>query len=330
MLFSYTSYNWHQTDITDKCFLITGGAGFIGSHVAEYLLQHHAGKVKVLDNFSLGSKSNLECLYNCQSLEIIEGDITCYEDCRLAMEGVDYVCHLAAVGSVPRSIEDPVTSHQANVTGFLNVLTAAKEADIRGMVYASSSAVYGNSETMPRIETSIGAPLSPYALTKYMNEEYANLFSHVYNFHTTGLRFFNVFGPRQNPCGVYAAVIPRFFKAALENEQPMIYGDGSVVRDFTYVANIVQLCIKAMLHPATSHQVYNGAYGGKISVLELWNAVAVVTGCTLSPQFMPPRKGDIQQSMADISRIVTHFNYQQVADLKQGLLLARDYYISKL
>ncbi|MBS4066175.1 MAG: NAD-dependent epimerase/dehydratase family protein, partial [Chitinophagaceae bacterium] len=252
MNFSYSHYNWHNDEsLKNKSFLITGGAGFIGSHVAEYLLEHGAGKVRILDNFSLGNISNLKAFADNPSLEIMKADITDQNDCKVALFDIDYVCHLAAIGSVPRSIIDPENTHQANVTGFLQILNAAKNAGVTGMVYASSSAVYGDSPVIPRKEEIIGSPLSPYALSKYMNEEYAALYSNVYGFQTTGLRFFNVFGARQNPEGAYAAVIPRFFKAALNNQSPEIYGDGTVGRDFTHVANVVQVCVKAMMQKIT-------------------------------------------------------------------------------
>lgn len=326
MEFLYKDYQWHEGDISKQSFLITGGAGFIGSHVVEYLLLHGAGKVRVLDNFSLGARSNLELFSEYPQLEIIEGDIQDISICTKVMQGIDAVCHLAAMGSVPRSIKEPLAAHANNVTGFLNVLNAAREAGISSFVYASSSAVYGDSDVMPRTEAFIGNPLSPYALTKWQNEEYAQLFSRVYGFHTTALRFFNVFGPRQNPDGAYAAVIPRFFKAALQHQQPEIYGDGSVSRDFTYVANVVQVCIRALCKPPTRHTVYNAACGASTSVLELWQQIAAVTGSSLSPMFMPARKGDVQQSMANVEKVGKGIGYAPVVELKEGLELTCNYY----
>lgn len=326
MEFSYKDQQWHSAAITSESFLVTGGAGFIGSHIVEYLLVHGAMKVRVLDNFSLGFKSNLTAFENDPAFELMEGDIRDVETCKKAMQGIDAVCHLAALGSVPRSILEPLASHATNVTGFLNVLNAAREAGIASFVYASSSAVYGDSDVMPRTEAFIGNPLSPYALTKWQNEEYAQLFSRVYGFHTTGLRFFNVFGPRQNPDGAYAAVIPRFFKAALQNQEPEIYGDGSVSRDFTYVANVVQVCIRALCQPPAQHTVYNAACGASTSVLELWQQIAAVTGSPLSPKFMPARKGDVQQSMANVEKVGRGIGYVPVVELEEGLQLTGRYY----
>lgn len=321
----YTSSTWHNIPLEDKSFLITGGAGFIGSHIAEYLLNHGALKVRILDNFSLGFEENLEHLTHFPALEIIDGDITNKEDCINAMKSIDYVCHLAALGSVPRSINDPIATNHANVSGFLNVIVAAKDAGIKKMIYASSSAVYGDSDVMPRTESKIGRPLSPYALSKYMTEEHAELFGRVYDFHATGLRFFNVFGARQNPEGAYAAVIPRFFKAALENKQPEIYGDGSICRDFTHVSNVVQVCVKAMLSDK-AEKIYNVACGEKTSILELWNIIAGVVGSTLQPDFKQGRKGDVEQSLADISSVVNDFSYSPEMDIQDGLKLTYEYY----
>lgn len=313
--------------LSDKTFLVTGGAGFIGSHLVEYLLENKARKVRVLDNFSTGFRENLESFKLHPSLEIVEGDITKLDVAKASMEGIDYVFHLAALGSVPRSINNPLATHHANVTGFLQVLTAAKDAAVKKMVYASSSSVYGDSEIMPRTEEHIGRPLSPYALSKVLNESYAELFARVYGFQATGLRFFNVFGERQHPEGEYAAVIPRFFKAALLQESPEIYGDGSVSRDFTYVGNIVQACMKAIFS-ICKYPVYNAGCGDSYSVLQLWQKIAEVTNTKQDPIFKPGRKGDVAQSMANINRSISELAYEPLYDLENGLVKTRPYYES--
>src|SRR5688572_1707297 len=240
---------YHTDDISQASFLITGGAGFIGSNIVEYLLEHGAGKVRVLDNFSSGSMENIQTWLAWHEFSLIEGDIRDLDTCRRAMTDVDFVLHQAALGSVPRSINDPITSNEVNVSGFLNMLVAARDGGVKRMVYAASSSTYGDHPGLPKIEDKIGNPLSPYAVTKYVNELYAQVFSRVYDFHTIGLRYFNVFGPRQNPRGPYAAVIPLFVQSALKQEAPFINGDGETSRDFTYVENAVQANIKAVLAP---------------------------------------------------------------------------------
>src|SRR5690242_8723987 len=242
---------YHSEKLKKYSFLITGGAGFIGSNLAEYLLKHGAGKVRVVDNLSNGYYRNISGFIGNPAFEFIEGDIRDPEICRRACENIDFVSHQAAMGSVQRSIADPVTTNEVNVCGFLNMLNAVKNSNVKHMVYASSSSIYGNSETLPKSENKIGRPLSPYAVTKYANELYADVFAKRYGTRTTGLRYFNIFGPRQNPAGPYAAVIPALIQAILKNTPAVINGDGFQTRDFTFVENAVQANIKALLSQKT-------------------------------------------------------------------------------
>jgi len=249
-VFNPKLYNtpYHTTDLSKFKFLVTGGAGFIGSNIVEYLIKYNAGNVRVLDNLSNGYFENIKDFMGLPNFEFILGDIRNFETCKKAIEGMDFVTHQAALGSVPRSISDPLTSNEVNVSGFLNILTAVKDAsNVKQMVYAASSSTYGDSPTLPKVEGNEGNPLSPYAVTKLVNELYADVYSKVYGLHAIGLRYFNVFGPKQNPNNPYAAVIPIFCKAFIEGKQPTINGDGLTSRDFTFVENAVQANIRAML-----------------------------------------------------------------------------------
>ncbi len=320
---------YHPKNINDYSFLITGGAGFIGSNLVEYLISHGAKKVVVLDNLATGKMGNLEAYCNLPNFQFIEGDIRDFSTCLDAMSGIDYVSHQAALGSVPRSIKDPITTNQVNIDGFLNVLQAARSAGVKRMVYASSSSVYGDSKTLPKVEDQVGKPLSPYAVTKFTDELYANTFSLAYQFNTVGLRYFNVFGPRQDPNGPYAAVIPLFFKAALLGEKPQIFGDGEQTRDFTFVANVVEANIKALLSDGLEqHEVCNIAFGDRISLNQLWNAICEITGGNITPDYLPSRDGDIRDSLADITKARRIFDYNPIYDLKKGLVKAFEYYRS--
>jgi len=235
--------NYHQIDLSKYSFLITGGAGFIGSNLVEYLLKFNAGKVKVLDNLSNGYFDNIKDFMLLPNFEFIEGDIRNFNTCKKAVEGVDFISHQAALGSVPRSISDPITSNDVNVSGFLNILTAAKESStLKRLVYAASSSTYGDSSALPKVEGHEGNPLSPYAVSKLVNELYADVYSKVYGFHTIGLRYFNIFGPKQNPNNPYAAVIPIFCQAFIDGRSPLINGDGETSRDFTFVENATSKC----------------------------------------------------------------------------------------
>ena len=316
-----------DVNLSEYSFLVTGGGGFIGSNLVEYLLKYDAGKVRVLDNFSTGLKSNIEAFLTNPAFELIEGDIRDYGTCKKALEGIDFVSHQAALGSVPRSIKDPITTNDVNIHGFLNVLVAAKEAGIKRMAYASSSSVYGDHPSLPKEEDDIGRPLSPYAVTKIVNEKYAYVFSKVYNFHTIGLRYFNVFGPKQNPTGPYAAVIPVFIEAALKKVAPLIYGDGETSRDFTFIENAVQANIKAMLTAnIENHEVVNIAYGERMSLNHLWENICEVTGINLKPQYGKERKGDIKHSLAGINRAKKLIGYKPLFSVTKGLQISLNWY----
>ena len=263
---------YHNTDLSKLAFLVTGGAGFIGSNLVEYLLKYNAKKVVILDNLATGHKSNIENFIKESNCVFIEGDITDLETCKSAMQDVDYVLHQAALGSVPRSINDPIKTNQVNISGFLNMLVAAKESTtVKRMVYAASSSTYGDHPGLPKVEDEIGKPLSPYAVTKYVNELYADVFYKTYGLETIGLRYFNVFGQRQDPNGAYAAVIPKFIGQFLNNEDLTINGDGKHSRDFTFIENVVQANIKSALeeNEAAINQVYNVAFGENTNLLEL-------------------------------------------------------------
>lgn len=260
---------YHDIDLAQYKFLVTGGAGFIGSNLVEYLLKYGAGHVRVLDNLSNGYYENIEPFLSLPNFEFIDGDICDYDTCVRAVTDMDFVSHQAALGSVPRSIADPIKTNEVNISGFLNMLQASKEStDLKKFVYAASSSTYGDSPKLPKIEGNEGNPLSPYAVTKLVNELYADVFSKVYGFHTIGLRYFNIFGPKQNPNNPYAAVIPIFCKHFIEGTQPTIFGDGITSRDFTFVENAVQANVKAMLHGLNKssdsnslekHEVFNVA-----------------------------------------------------------------------
>jgi len=303
---------------------VTGGAGFIGSHLVDALVAAGVA-VRVLDDLSSGRRENLA--QAARAIELVEGDIRDLAAVRRACEGVDLVFHLAAVGSVPRSMKDPAHSLAVNVGGTVNVLTGARDAGTRRVVYASSSSVYGDSETLPKREGEEGRPLSPYALSKRMNEELAEVFGRCYGMELIGLRYFNVFGPRQLPDGPYAAVIPRFFKACLRGESPVIYGDGAQSRDFTFVADAVQANLLAASAPASScGRVYNVAGGRGVTVNELAAAVRSAAGAGPPPQHEPARPGDIRHSLADLSYARSILGYEPTTDLKAGLEKALVYY----
>lgn len=309
--------------IKGKSFLISGGAGFIGSNLVAYLLNNQAGKVRVLDNFSNGYKKNIDEYLRNSKFELIEGDIRDIETCIHAMKNIDYVSHQAALGSVPRSIKDPKTTNEVNVTGFLNMLIAQKEStSVKRMIYAASSSTYGDSSSLPKIEDNIGKPLSPYAVTKYVNELYADVFSKTYNIETIGLRYFNVFGPKQSPNGAYAAVIPLFMQAIKDDTSPTINGDGNQTRDFTYVDNAVMANVKAFFAPIKAvNQVYNVACGDRISINELWDTLKNISGSKLKANHGPERVGDVKDSLADISKAKKLLNYKVEVPVKKGLEL---------
>jgi len=319
---------FHTDDLSKYAFLVTGGAGFIGSHIVEYLLTFGAKKVVVLDNLLTGFYKNIKDFEQKPAFQFIEGDIRDLEICRRACEGVDYVLHQAALGSIPRSIEDPLTVHAVNVTGFLNILLAARENGAKRLIYASSSSVYGDNQQLPKKEAHIGRPLSPYAATKQADELFADCFTRVYNMQIIGLRYFNVFGPRQHPEGPYAAAIPIFIKALLNNEEVFIYGDGKQTRDFTFVANIVQANIKAVFTNDKSAltQIYNVGFGKNASILDLYAILNEHIGAEKEPEFKAVRIGDVQHSLADISKAKKYLAYNPGIGLKEGLIMTVKYF----
>jgi UDP-N-acetylglucosamine/UDP-N-acetylgalactosamine 4-epimerase len=302
--------------------LLTGGAGFIGSNLAEQLLKDkRVSLVRVLDNLATGSMNNLSALMGDSRLEFIQGDIRDYKTCLEASNNIDLVSHQAALGSVPRSIEDPLTTNEVNITGTLNVFAAAKEKKIKRIVYAASSSTYGDHPGMPKVEDNIGSPLSPYAVTKFVNELYARVFAKLYNMEFIGLRYFNIFGPRQDPHGPYAAVIPLFAEALLNNKPPVINGDGSHSRDFTYVDNAIQANLLSLFTSNTEavNQVYNIACGRQISLLQLFDGLKKVAGSSLQPVHGPERTGDVKYSMADITKAEKLLGYSVQVPVEEGL-----------
>lgn len=319
-------FKYHTTDLSEASFLITGGAGFIGSNLVKYLIKHGAGKVRVLDNLSTGSLKNLKELMGLPSFEFIEGDIRDLETCKRSCKGIDYMSHLAALGSIPRSIFDPVQTNQVNIDGFLNILMAARDEQVRRMVYAASSSTYGDSRELPKREDHIGNPLSPYAVTKLVNELYADVFRRTYGTDSIGLRYFNVFGPGQDPGGAYAAVIPLFIRSVLGGTPALINGDGSQTRDFTYIENVIQANVKAMLFPeALPHTIYNVACGERISLNGVWDLLKELNGTDPGQTYGEPRRGDIHDSLADITRIKTDLGYQPLFSVREGIRLTLEW-----
>jgi len=319
---------FHTKDISQSSFLITGGAGFIGSHIVDYLLKNGAGKVRVLDNLATGLQSNIDLFAEYPNFEFVNGDIRNFADCVAACKGIDFVSHQAALGSVPRSVKDPLASNEVNVTGFLNMLTAAKDASVKTFVYASSSAVYGDEPNLPKVEERIGNPLSPYAVTKKTNELYADVFSKLYGMNILGFRYFNVFGARQDPNGPYAAVMPLFVSGIINNTPVYINGDGEQTRDFTYVDNAVQINIRGMLNenPASFGQVYNVAVGEKFTVNYLYNAIRELLNIPHEATYRQEREGDIRNSLADISKAKNLLGYDPQYRFEDGLKLTVDYF----
>jgi UDP-N-acetylglucosamine/UDP-N-acetylgalactosamine 4-epimerase len=322
---------FHTTDISRLNFLVTGGAGFIGSHIAEYLLRFGAGKVRVMDNFATGKKENIEFLSGFKGFEFFEGDIREVQDCEKGIEGCNFVFHQAALGSVPRSINDPLNTHQTNATGFLNMLNACRKGKVKRMIYASSSSVYGDIETSPKKEDLIGNPLSPYAVSKRINELYAEVFFKTYGMEVLGLRYFNIFGPRQNPDGEYAAAIPLFIKGHLKQEAVFINGSGEQSRDFTFVENAVQANIKACFsdNPQIPGKVFNVAAGKNVSVNELFEKIKKITGSGLKPVHREERKGDVKNSLADLSKSASLLGYAPEVFIDQGLEATVSYFREK-
>jgi UDP-N-acetylglucosamine/UDP-N-acetylgalactosamine 4-epimerase len=324
------TYNtkYHNEDISKSRFLITGGAGFIGSNLVQYLLDFNAGHVRVIDDLSNGYYDNIKHFEKYSNFEFIKGDIRDLEVCNQAVENIDYISHQAALGSVPRSIKDPVLTNQVNVDGFLNILLAAKNSNrVKGFVYASSSSVYGNSIKLPKVEGEEGEVLSPYALTKSINDSYASVFSKVYNFSSIGLRYFNVFGPNQNPLNPYAAVIPIFCKNFLDNEPCNIFGDGLTSRDFTYIENVIQANIKGMLFKnLNNHEVINIACGDQINLKDLVDTLNSISNKNIKPKFLPEREGDVKHSNANIEKAKNLIDYSPKINFNKGISLTYKYY----
>ncbi|MEE1946843.1 SDR family oxidoreductase [Pedobacter sp. KR3-3] len=309
-------------------FLITGGAGFIGSNLVAFLMQNNAKKVRVLDNLSTGFFHNIAEYVGKPNFEFIEGDIRNLDDCQSACKDIDYVSHQAALGSVPRSIKDPITTNDVNISGFLNMLIAVRDSNVKRLVYAASSSTYGDSASLPKVEDIIGMPLSPYAVTKYVNELYAHVFALNYGIETIGLRYFNVYGPKQNPNGAYAAVIPLFISKIIKGEPPIINGDGSIGRDFTFVSNAVQANLLSLFveDEKAINQIYNVACAQRTTLNELWDTLKEITGKNIEPIYGPQRPGDVLQSLADISKASSLLGYIPKDPVEVGLVKTYDWY----
>lgn len=339
--------------LKNKKILITGGAGFIGSNLCEYFLKNN-NEVICLDNLSTGYRKNMDDFINYPNFRFIEGDIRDLDTCCEAVKACDYVFHEAALGSVPRSIKDPIATNETNISGFLNMLVAARDEGIKRFIYAASSSTYGDSKELPKIEEHIGNPLSPYAITKYVNELYARIFSELYGLETIGLRYFNVFGKRQDPNGAYAAVIPLWVKDLIQHKSPLINGDGSFSRDFTYIDNVIQanelasitrsetIRQRALLYNVKLpdnipiNMVFNVAYGGNISLKELFNELCDNLAkfdpdiAHIPPEYGPERKGDIPHSQASVIKIKQILGYDPKYDVASGLELACNWYYHNL
>lgn len=319
--------------------LVTGGAGFIGSNLTEALLERNHS-VTVLDNFATGHIENLLPLIEKYGsrLKLIVGDIRNLDDCRKAVEGCEYVFHEAALGSVPRSIKDPITTNEVNIGGFLNMLVASRDAGVRRFIFAASSSTYGDSASLPKVEDIIGRPLSPYAITKYVDELYADVFARTYGVEYIGLRYFNVFGRRQDPNGAYAAVIPLFVKKLLNHEQPVINGDGEYSRDFTYIDNVIEMNIRAMStnNPEAVNQIYNTAFGERTTLNQLTGYLREFLSredpaiASIEPLHGPNRLGDIPHSLASIEKAQRLLGYNPQFSMRQGLEIACNWYAKKL
>ena len=328
--------NLYNLDSTFN-ILVTGGAGFIGANLCEALLEN-GNTVRCMDNFATGKRENITHLLSHDGFSLLEGDIRNLEDCQKACDGIDYVLHQAALGSVPRSINDPITSNDVNVSGFLNMLVAARDAKVKRLIYAASSSTYGDSTSMPKVEDVIGKPLSPYAITKYVNELYADVFAKTYGMETIGLRYFNVFGRKQDPNGAYAAVIPKFVMQLMAHESPVINGDGSFSRDFTYIDNVIQMNVRAMTttNPEAINTVYNTAYGERTDLKELITLLKENLSvydpeiAKVETIYGPQRVGDVPHSLASIAKAKSLLGYEPKFDIKTGLKEAVDWYWENL
>jgi UDP-N-acetylglucosamine 4-epimerase len=323
--------------LIDKTVLVTGAAGFIGSNLCEYLVENNVN-VKALDNFATGHKHNLSHLTSKENFTFIEGDIRDLDTCQNACKGVDFVLHQAALGSVPRSIEDPIRTNQANIDGFLNMLVASRDQGVKRFVYAASSSTYGDSKSLPKVEDKIGNPLSPYAITKYVNELYAQNFKLTYDLDTVGLRYFNVFGRKQDPKGAYAAVIPKFVIQLMKHESPTINGDGTYSRDFTYIDNVIQMNVLAITtgNENALNQVYNTAVGDRTTIKDMAQLLKQYLSAydpkiaDIEIKHGPNRKGDVPHSLASIDKAKSLLGYNPTYEFKAGLKEAVDWYWENL
>ncbi|SHF90129.1 UDP-N-acetylglucosamine 4-epimerase [Salegentibacter echinorum] len=326
-----------QSKLQNKKVLVTGGAGFIGSNLCETLIDLNA-QVVCLDNFATGHKHNLDKIIENKNFQLIEGDIRDLETCHKACNGVDYVLHEAALGSVPRSLADPITSNEVNISGFLNMLVAARDAEVKRFVYAASSSTYGDSEKLPKVEDEIGKPLSPYAITKYVNELYADIFQDAYQLDTIGLRYFNVFGRKQDPNGAYAAVIPKFVMQFMEHESPVINGDGTYSRDFTYIDNVVQMNLRALTseNKEAVNEIYNTAVGDRTNLVELTQLLKKHLSkfdskiAEVEVKHGPNRAGDIPHSLASVDKAKDLLGYDPSHKIDAGLKEAVEWYWENL
>jgi len=306
-------------------YLVTGGAGFIGSNIVSELLRQ-GQQVVVLDNFATGKRENILPLMKNENLTMIEGDLRSFHIVRSAVKGVDYILHQGALPSVPRSINDPITSNDVNILGMLNILEAAKEFGVKRVITASSSSIYGNSETLPKVESMPVNPLSPYALTKYAQERYCQIFSQIYGLETVALRYFNVFGPNQDPTSQYSAVIPKFIKLIMADKEPVIYGDGSQSRDFTFVENNVWANIQACTAPKAAGEVINIACGERYTLIDLVNMINEILGKKIEPKFEKDRAGDVKHSLAGIDKAKEVLGYEVKVDFREGLKRTVEYF----
>lgn len=311
--------------LNNTTILVTGGAGFIGSNIVKRLLEL-GNKVRVLDNFSTGKRENLLEFKDNPNFKLFEGDLRSFHIVREAVKGSEYVLHQGALPSVPRSIVDPITTNDVNILGTLNVLEASREFGVKRVIYASSSSIYGNNPEFPKLETMPPNPLSPYAITKYSAERYCVIYFHLYGLETVALRYFNVFGPNQDPTSQYSAVIPKFIKAMIRNKQPVIYGDGLQSRDFTYVDNNVEANILACLAPKAGGEVFNIACGERFTLIDLVNEINKILGKSLEPKFEKERAGDVKHSLASIKKAKSILGYAPKFSFKEGLKKTIEFY----
>ncbi|MGB9735208.1 MAG: SDR family oxidoreductase [bacterium] len=308
-------------------FLVTGGAGFIGSNLVDRLLEQ-GHFVRVIDNFATGKRENLSKALTYSTFELIEGDIRNIQTVKMACNGIDYVLHEAAIPSVPRSIDDPVTTNEVNINGTLNVLIASYENKVKRVVYAASSSAYGDTAVLPKREDMSPSPLSPYAVSKLTGEYYCKVFTRVYGLETVSLRYFNIFGPRQDPNSTYAAVIPRFVTAMIKNERPVVYGDGEQSRDFTYIENVIQANLNACHAPGVAGMVFNIACGSRFTLNTVLRLLESIFNRKANPEYLPPKKGDVKHSQADITNASKYLNYKTLIDFETGLKKTVEYFKS--